>query len=44
MNVVIGYNDALLERKSQGNTLGFLSQMLTGNGETKVDPKLMQHL
>jgi 2',3'-cyclic-nucleotide 2'-phosphodiesterase (5'-nucleotidase family) len=41
MNVVIGYNDALLERKSQGNTLGFfITDAYLEMARQKFDPKV----
>jgi 2',3'-cyclic-nucleotide 2'-phosphodiesterase (5'-nucleotidase family) len=41
MNVVVGYNDALLERKSQGNTLGFfITDAYLEMAKQKVDPKV----
>jgi 2',3'-cyclic-nucleotide 2'-phosphodiesterase (5'-nucleotidase family) len=46
MNVVVGYNDILLERKSQGNTLGFFItdaylEMAKQKVDTKVDAAFM---
>jgi 2',3'-cyclic-nucleotide 2'-phosphodiesterase (5'-nucleotidase family) len=41
MNVVVGYNDTLLERKSQGNTVGFfITDAYLEMAKQKVDPKV----
>jgi 2',3'-cyclic-nucleotide 2'-phosphodiesterase (5'-nucleotidase family) len=41
MNVVIGYNAAQLEKKEQGNTLGFfITDAYLEMGKQKVDPKV----
>ena len=41
MNVVIGYNEALLEKKRQGNTLGFfITDAYLEMAKQKVDPKV----
>jgi len=41
MNVVIGYNEAQLEKKKQGNTLGFfITDAYLEMAKQKVDPKV----
>jgi len=41
MNNVIGYNDALLEKKKQGNTLGyFITDAYLEMAKQKLDPKV----
>lgn len=41
MNVVIGYNEAQLEKKSQGNTLGFfITDAYLEMAKQRVDPKV----
>ena len=41
MNVVIGYNEAQLEKKKQGNTLGFfITDAYLEMAKQKVDPKI----
>jgi len=41
MNVVVGYNDAQLEKKRQGNTLGFfITDAYLQMARQKVDPKV----
>ena len=41
MNIVIGYNEALLEKKRQGNTLGFfITDAYLEMAKQKVDPKV----
>ena len=41
MNVVIGYNDAKLEKKRQGNTLGFfITDAYLEMAKQKLDPKV----
>ena len=41
MNAVIGYNESLLERKKQGNTLGyFITDAYLGMARQKIDPNI----
>ena len=41
MNIVIGYNEAQLEKKKQGNTLGFfITDAYLEMAKQKVDPKV----